>query len=93
MEPEVQAQILRNLQDLNTTVGAIGKGQEDIAERIDKIGVWVKTETEKNAEDIAGLQRWQSVTSWKIGSLAAGAGAVCSFAGQWLAVKLGFKLH
>lgn len=93
MDGEVQAQILRNLQDLNTTVGAIGKGQEDIAERIDKIGVWVKTETEKNQNDIKELQRWQSVTSWKIGSLAAGAGAVCSFVGQWIAVKFGFKLH
>lgn len=93
MEPEVQAQILQNLQTLNITAGAIVQSQKDMNERMDKIGAWVKDETDQNKTDIKELQRWQSVTSWKIGSIAAGAGAACSFIAQWAAVKLGFKLH
>lgn len=94
MEPEVQAQILKNLQDLNTAVGAISKGQDDVAERIDKIGGWVKTETEKNKADITELQKWQGVMIWKLGTLSAGAGAALSFITQWAAVRFfGFKIH
>lgn len=92
MEKNIQTHILNNLKELNETVAAIGRGQEDLSVSLDKMNVWIKAVIERNQQDIGVLQRWQSVTSWKIGCLAAGAGAICSFAGQWLAIKLGFKI-
>jgi|SRR5215831_956563 len=99
MEPEVQVHILNNLKELNENFATVKQGQNDICIRLDKIGPWIQDELktmdskiQQNNTDISAMQKWQAVSTWKLGTLSAGAGAVLSFVAQWAALKLGFKL-
>jgi hypothetical protein len=93
MDSEIQAHILDNLKDLNTSMGTLAKGQIDMNERLDKIVPWIDAEIKDTKKEVADLQKWRGVMVWKLGTLSAGAGAVLTFAAQWVAVKLGLKTH
>lgn len=101
MDSEIQVHILSNLTELNKSVAAMNRGQDDIVKRLDVFGPWVQQEIQKvddKVEDakkeIGLLKTWRAVSSLKLGTITAGAGAALTFTLQWAAVHFfGLKIR